>query len=99
LRMNAAQATTINIGSGNTLTTGGILVTAAVGNNLTQITGGTLTGPVNQDLVIIQNNTANGLTISSTIADNGVPAGLTKSGAGALTLSGTNGCDPRHAPK
>jgi autotransporter-associated beta strand protein len=92
LRFNAAAARTINA-TGQTLTTGGILVTPAVGNNLSTITGGTLQGnsaTANQDLVIIQNNAARELSIGSTIVDNGNQTGLTKSGAGALTLSSAN---------
>lgn len=91
LRFNQAQATTINIGSGHTLTAGGILITSAVGNFLSQIINGTLTGASGQDLVVIQNNNANGLTISSSIANSGAAAtGLTKGGTGPVTLTGAS---------
>ena len=74
LRFNQNQATTISLGS-HILTAGGILVTSAVGNMPTTISGGTLEGPAFQDLVIFQNNPANGLTITSAITnDNGAPA-------------------------
>jgi len=98
LRFNQAQATTINAG-GNTisLSNGGILVTSAVGNNLSTISNGTLAAGSNDALFIFQNNTANGLTISANIADRSqagntsyISDTLTKSGAGLLTLSGTN---------
>ena len=89
LRFNDSTTRTITA-TGQTLTTGGILVTPAVGNNLDTITGGTLNGPSGKDLVIIQNNTGNGLTINSTITDNTTATGLTKAGAGLLTLTGAN---------
>ena len=41
-------------------------------------------------MVVIQNNTGNGLTIASTIADNGSATALTKSGAGTLSLTASN---------
>ena len=66
------------------ITTGGILVPSSV-NAADSITDGTLQGASGTDLVIIQNS-ASPLTISSTIADNGMATGLTKSGSGALTL-------------
>ena len=90
LRFNNAAADTVTLGGTNIITTGGILVSSNVGNNLSTITGGTLKGANGKDLVVIQNNTSNGLTIASIIADNGTATGLTKSGPGLLTLSGNN---------
>ena len=90
LRFAAAGANTVTLSGTNTLTSGGILVTGNVGNNPSSIAGGTLQGAVGQDLVVIQNNTSNGLTISSSIQDNGSATGLTKTGAGTLTLTGSN---------
>src|SRR5581483_7958167 len=90
LRFNTAAANTFTLTGTNTVTSGGILVTSAVGNNLSTITGGTLLGASGQDLVVIQNNTSNGLTIASAIQNNTTATGLTKSGAGTLTLSGAN---------
>ena len=92
LRFNTNVATpTFTFATGvNTITSGGILVTSAVGNNLSTITGGTLQGAAGKDLVVIQNNTSNGLTIASAIQNNTTATGLTKSGAGTLTLSGAN---------
>ena len=87
LRFNAA-ATALTLTGTNVLTDGGILMTsAATGAN--SITGGTLEGASGADLVVIQNNNSVGLTIGSTIADNGSATALTKSGTGTLTLTNT----------
>ena len=86
-RFNVAEARTINL-TGD-LTTSGILVTSAVGNNVSTITGGNLTGPTSSDLVVIQNNPSNVLTIGSTIINN-TTTNLTKAGAGTLELTATN---------
>jgi len=90
LRFNKGGAYTLTLASTNTITSGGILVTSNVGNNLNTITGGALQGASGEDLVVMQNNTSNGLTIGSVIQDNTSTTGLTKSGAGTLTLTGTN---------
>ena len=92
LRFNTAAATTLAIAAANRLTdaSGGILVTANVGNNSTSITGGTLQGASGQDLVVIQNNASGGLTIGSVIADNQSATALTKAGPGTLVLTGSN---------
>ncbi len=96
LRFNDNAARSIDA-TGQVLTTGGILVTAAVGQNLSLISGGTLRGNDSatgslQDLVIIQNNTAAVLAISATITNtaNGNATGLTKSGAGTVSLGAAN---------
>ena len=90
LRFNTATAATLTVNSGQTLTatSGGILVTSTVGNNLSLITGGTITAG-SSALIVHQNNTANGLEIALVIAGSG-QEGLTKTGAGTLTLSGAN---------
>jgi autotransporter-associated beta strand protein len=90
LRFNAAGAYTLTLDSTNTITSGGILVTSNVGNNLNTITGGTLQGASGEDLVVIQNNTLGALTIGSIIQDNTSATGLTKSGVGELILTGVN---------
>jgi autotransporter-associated beta strand protein len=90
LRFNTAAANTLTLTGTNTLTDGGILVTSTVGANTSTITGGTLQGAAGKDLVIIQNNASGALAISSIIADNTTATGLTKSGAGTLTLTGAN---------
>ena len=88
LRFNQNQATALNLG-GNVLTTGGILVTPAVATAGSTIGNGTLEGAAGQDLVVIQNS-SQPLTIGASIADNTAATGLTKAGAGAVVLSGTN---------
>lgn len=90
LRFNVAEARTITMNTGITLTPLGILVTPNVGNNLTTLTGGKLRGGSGNDLVIVQNNTANGLLINSQIINSGSMTALTKSGPGLVTLTGTN---------
>ena len=84
---NGSRASNIAVANGLTVTSGGILETAAVGNNASIITGGNITSGNGQDLVVIQNNTSNTLTIGSAIYGQ---AGLTKSGAGTLVVSGNN---------
>ena len=97
IRFNTGAPTTVTLTSGalaNTIVpiqSGGILVTSAVGNNLSKITGGILQGETRRDLTIIQNNSSNILQIDSIIADQGgFNGGITKSGAGTLLLTGNN---------
>jgi len=92
LRFHTAGVRTHTLAGTNTITSGGILVTNTVGNNLSTLTGGIVKGASGKDLVVIQNNTTNatGLIIGSEIADNTSATGLTKSGAGNLTLTGPN---------
>ena len=90
LRFNQPTSATLNLSGTNVISSGGILVTPSVGANSNLIMGGTLEGAASADLIVIQNNTTAGLTIASTIADNGTATGLTKSGSGALTLSSPN---------
>ena len=90
LRFNTAAANTLSNAGTLTVASAGILETANVGANLTTISGGTLIGFPGGDLIVIQNNAAAGMTISSTIANNGAATGLTKSGPGLLTLTGPN---------
>ncbi len=92
LRFHAAGASALTLAGTNTIASGGILVTSAVGANSSTVTGGTLQGASGTDLVVIQNNTnaAGALTIASQIADNSSATALTKTGAGTLVLSGTN---------
>ncbi len=93
LRFNAAPAVnTVTLAGLNTISSGGILVTPAVGN-VTTIAGGSLTSGLSTaagaDLVVQQFNTYFPLTISSGIVNNGATAiGLTKAGPGILILSG-----------
>ena len=90
LRFNTAAATTVTFAGANTIDSGGILVTSAVGANTSTITGGTLAGSATTGLTLIQNNTAGGLTIGSGIVDNGGATGLTKAGIGTVTLTAAN---------
>ena len=89
LRFNNAAANTLTLQGANTVASGGILVTSTVANNLSTITGGTLTGPNNGDFIINQQNTANSLLISSQIINNGT-TNLVKLGAGRVVLTGNN---------
>ncbi|SKA88169.1 PEP-CTERM protein-sorting domain-containing protein [Prosthecobacter debontii] len=96
LRFNTAQATTLtqDTTGGRYLTTGGILVTPAVGAFETVISTAFLRAPASAtDLVIIQNNTAAPLRITSKITNNAAASpgatGLTKTGPGTLILEST----------
>ncbi|MCU0795784.1 MAG: autotransporter-associated beta strand repeat-containing protein [Akkermansiaceae bacterium] len=88
LRFNTAGALGLTLQGTNTVA-GGILVGSVVGNNLSSLSGGSITGSLNSVLVINQRNTSNALSISSNLVDNGT-TGLLKIGTGAATLSGTN---------
>jgi fibronectin-binding autotransporter adhesin len=90
LRFNTAAPATLTLTGTNTITSGGVLVTSAVGINTTAISGGTLQGASGGELIIHQYNTASPLIISSAIVDNGAATGLTKVGPGTLTLTGNN---------
>ena len=90
VKTNTAGARTITLAGTSIIQSGGLLVGIGVGANLTTITGGTLMGASGADLIVHQLNTFSGLTIDSTIADNGLATGLTKSQAGTLTLGGAN---------
>ncbi len=91
LRFDTAAPETLTLTGNNVINTGGILVTSNVGGNLSTLTGGTLTSGSGDDLTIIQNNTAGGLTIGSVIVD-GIESstGLSKAGPGTLTLTAAN---------
>ncbi len=83
--LKLAGAATVTLDGTLTLTSGGLLVT---GGGATSITGGTLLAGPGADLIVYQNASAD-LSISSSLADNGSPASLTKSGGGKLVLSPT----------
>jgi len=90
LRFNTAAPTTVTLATGtSSIGSGSILVTSAVGANLSTITGGTLTGPVSGDLSVIQNNASGDLLIGSVIGNN-TATSLTKSGEGTLILTNAN---------
>ncbi|MEI6646801.1 MAG: autotransporter-associated beta strand repeat-containing protein [bacterium] len=91
LRFNSAAAPyTLTLTGNNPVGSGSILVTSAVGANLSTITGGTLQGSASGDLTVIQNNTSTNLTIGSVIANNGGATGFIKSGPGTLILTNNN---------
>ena len=94
LRFDTVGAFTMTLAAGdNIIGSGGILVTGTVGNNTSTITGGNLAGSASGELFIHQHNTtgtSSTLTIGSIIKNNGGATGLTKSGAGTLSLSGNN---------
>jgi autotransporter-associated beta strand protein len=89
LRFNTAGAHTLTLTDVNTITTGGILVTSAVGANPLLITGGSLSGAAGGDLSITQNNPDGSLTIASVIDNNGT-TNVVKFGPGLAILSGDN---------
>lgn len=95
LRFNQPQATTVGQdATARTLTTGGILVTPAVGANISTISTAGLRAAVGStDLVIIQNNTAAPLVIKGNIYNttnaagtSTVTTGLTKTGPGTVII-------------
>ena len=92
VRFNAAAALSVSMPSLVTavIQSGGILVTPAVGGNATAINNGKITSGNGSDLIVQQFDTSAVLTIKSAIVDNGsIPIGLTKTGGGQLTLTGT----------
>ena len=92
IRFNAAGAKTLTLSGINKVTSGGILVTPAVGGNTTAITGGNIIRGAASDIAFHQHNTAGDLTVDSIISDE-LPAtrtGGTTSGTKIITgLSST----------
>lgn len=84
LRFNNAGAYSIDTSGNLNIATGGILVTTGVGANAVSINNNNLTSGNGQDLIVTQNNSAGGMTITSNITGT---TGLTKSGIGSLTLT------------
>jgi fibronectin-binding autotransporter adhesin len=89
LRVGAAGATTTALTGADILTSGGLLVSSSVGNNLTLFNGvGTLTTASNADFVATLNNSG------TTEIDNALTAGgrlvLTGTGGGTLKLVGAD---------
>ena len=76
LKLNFAGSNTVSI-TGTLAVNDGIIFTSTIGNNPSEITGGTLTGPAGGgDLIITSRNQQNNYgrnTVSSVIADNGAP--------------------------
>jgi len=90
VRFNTAGAFTVTLDGTHTIATDMLLVSGAVGANLSTITGGQLRASSGSSLIVAQNNTAGSLEISSAIVDHGGATGLTKSGTGRLILTGAN---------
>jgi autotransporter-associated beta strand protein len=93
VRFSGGAANTLTLTGTNVIASGGVLNSSTVGANVSTITGGTLKGAANADLVLINNNTANStsaLAIRSIIADNTGATALTKSGAGLVTVNTSN---------
>lgn len=86
LRFSSTTAQTLTFTGANTISSGGILISSAVGNVATAITGGTIMGAVGGDLIINNYDTSNTFTINSIIADNGTATGLTKNGTGTVAI-------------
>jgi autotransporter-associated beta strand protein len=86
LRFNTPSALTLTLAGTSKLTDGGILVTPAVGANMSTITGGTLSAAANVDLIVHQYDTQGGLTISSAI---GNTAGTATTATGSITNAST----------
>ncbi len=84
LRFNNAGVYSIDTSGNLNIATGGILVTTGVGANAVSINNNNLTSGNGQDLIVTQNNSAGGMTITSNITGT---TGLTKSGIGSLTLA------------
>lgn len=92
LRFNTASANTITLAGHNSISSGGILLTSAVGSNASLISGGALstsrlTNTTSRDFVIHQNNPAATLTIGSVLG--GVAQSITTT-SGSPTATVTN---------
>ena len=83
---NAASNVTVQSGAILNIISGGIYMSSTVATGSHLITGGTLTSSIGE-LIFTQDSTSQGLTVASAIIGN---AGVTKTGAGTLTLSGVN---------
>jgi fibronectin-binding autotransporter adhesin len=95
VRFNTAGGSAVTIAAGKVLTTGGILVGEGAGATDVTLSGGILRSSSTSissslaDLMVIQNNTAAGLIISSVIANNATASsntGFTKTGPGTVYL-------------
>ncbi|MEY3898596.1 MAG: toxins and related Ca2+-binding domain, partial [Verrucomicrobiota bacterium] len=93
VRFNTAASNTLTLNGVNQVKSGGVLVTSAVGANLSRITGGVgIGGTDRRGITIFQNNTLGDLEIASVITDrNGAnTTTLNKNGMGTLLLTATN---------
>ena len=88
LRFSSTATQTLTLATGtNIIGTGGILISSAVGNVATVLSGGTIEGSAGGDLIVNEDDASNNFTINSVIADNGTATGLTKNGAGTLVVT------------
>ena len=83
---NAASAVTIPVGGILNIASGGVLMTSNASTGAHTISGGVLTSGIGE-LIFTQDSVAQGLTVSSSIT---AASGITKTGNGTLTLSGSN---------
>ena len=97
LRFNTTTALNLtlsgtNAATGDTITSGGILVTPTVGANNVNISGGVLQPGSSNELILNQYDTAGTLTIGSEILLTGTSTAqaLTISGGGKVILNGAN---------
>ncbi|WP_210205646.1 autotransporter-associated beta strand repeat-containing protein [Pseudaminobacter salicylatoxidans] len=91
LKYTAAAASTVTIGAAATLGIDGtIIVGDTVGNNNQSIVGGSLTGGSGGGTLGVYQNGGGSFTIASAIVDNSGATRFTKSGTGAVRLSGAN---------
>ena len=88
LRFSSTSTQTLTFATGiNIIGTGGVLISSAVGNVATVLSGGTIEGSAGGDLIVNEDDTSNNFTINSIIADNGTATGLTKNGPGTLVVA------------
>ena len=90
VRFAGVAARTLTLTGVNTLQSGGVLVSSAVANNLSTITGGSIRGSASGALYVHQHNTSNSLTIASQIVDNTGATAFVKAGGGNANLTNTN---------
>lgn len=83
---NAVSAVTIPVGGVLSIASGGVLMTSNAATGAHTISGGVLTSGIGE-LIFTQDSVAQGLTVSSSIT---AASGVTKTGNGTLTLSGSN---------
>ncbi|WP_449070486.1 beta strand repeat-containing protein [Prosthecobacter sp.] len=87
LAFDAAAVSIVSVARTLYISSGGIIVSGNVGNNLSTITGGSISTGSTVGFIFHQNNTASTLTIASSLIGGST---ILKSGDGVLVLSGTN---------
>ena len=89
LRFGSTGAQTLTLDGTNIISSGGIMVTAGVGDNASTITGGSLR-PAANELFIINSNPDGHLAIDSTLTNGSGTTTLNLNGPGAVTLNAAN---------